>query len=65
MQTPATDDVGQEVVEASFRVLDRMCRSNEHADYLRTKLDGMQVLSSALEAHKNNDKICKVNISQA
>ena len=40
-----------ETLEASFRLLDRMCRAPEHAEYIRTECNGMQVLSASLESN--------------
>jgi hypothetical protein len=41
------------VLDAAFRLLDRMCRAPEHAEYLRVQCDALQVLSSALETNKD------------
>jgi len=54
------DDDMTESVEASFRLVERLCRSDEHAELLRSKYDAMQVLSTALESNRANDKLCKV-----
>ena len=54
------DDDMTETVEASFRLVERLCRSDEHAELLRSKYDAMQVLSTALESNRANDKLCKV-----
>jgi len=56
---PAKDEASTEVVEASLRMLDRMCRADETAEVIRTKYNGMQALTTALEANKTNDRICK------
>ena len=40
-----------DTLEASFRLLERMARSPDHAEYIRTECNGMQVLSAALEAN--------------
>ena len=58
-QQTAKDDATADVVECSMRMLDRMCRAEDQADFIRTRLDGMAVLSAALEANKSNERICK------
>jgi hypothetical protein len=40
-----------DTLEASFRLLERMARSPDHAEYIRTECKGMEVLSAALEAN--------------
>jgi len=55
----ARDDAGTAAAECSLRMLERMCRSEEQAEYLRSRCDGMLVLSTALEANKANDRVCK------
>lgn len=48
-----------DVLESSFRLLERMCRATEHAEYIRNECNGMQVLSSALET-VTNERLTKV-----
>lgn len=48
-----------DTLEASFRLLERLCRAPEHAEYLRNECNGMQVLSSALESNVS-EKVTKV-----
>ncbi len=40
------DAAMSEAVETSFRLIDRLCRSDEHAELLRSKMDAMQVCAS-------------------
>jgi hypothetical protein len=37
------EDPMGETVETSFRILERLCRSDEHAEHLRSKMDALQV----------------------
>lgn len=48
------------MIETSFRLLERMTRNPAHADFIRDSCNGMQALSTALEVHARNDRICKV-----
>jgi len=57
--TPAVDTDATESVEASLRMLERMCRQEEQADYIRTKLGGMESLTAALEVNRTNERVCK------
>jgi hypothetical protein len=54
-----TDGTEVLMVEACFRLMDRMSRSTEHSAYIREKCDGMQVLSQSLEIHSKNERLCK------
>ena len=54
------DDDMAETVESSFRLVERLTRSEEHAELLRTKHDAMQVLSTAIENNRSNERMCKV-----
>eukprot|EP01138_Halocafeteria_seosinensis_P014727 gb/GECG01015034.1/.p1 GENE.gb/GECG01015034.1/~~gb/GECG01015034.1/.p1 ORF type:complete len:2451 (+),score=419.39 gb/GECG01015034.1/:1-7353(+) len=47
------------MVEGSFRLLDRLCRHKEHAEYIRERCDGLGALSQALETQAGDEKICK------
>jgi hypothetical protein len=48
-----------DTLEASFRLLERVCRTTEHAEYVRNECNGMQVLSSALE-NSSIERITKI-----
>ena len=56
----SSDNVQVIMVETSFRLLERMTRSADHADFIRESCDGMKALSSALEVHSKNERLCKV-----
>ena len=47
-------------VESTFRLLDRICRSGDHAGFLRDECRGMELVSEALEVHEPNTKVCKI-----
>ncbi|KAA0148584.1 hypothetical protein FNF31_07374 [Cafeteria roenbergensis] len=58
--TSGSEEVQSLMVEASFRLLDRMTRSKEHAEFIRESCDGMGSLSAALEVHSKNDRLCNL-----
>ena len=49
-----------DVLEASFRLLERMARAPEHAEYIRTSCDGLRVLSNALETNSTESRVTKI-----
>lgn len=55
-----SDQVQSLMVEASFRLLERMTRSKEHAEFIRESCDGMGSLSAALEVHNKNERLCNL-----
>jgi hypothetical protein len=50
LQPAKGEELKQETVEASFRLLERLCRSDEHAELLRSKMDALQVSGGRIRA---------------
>ena len=47
------------MVECSIRMLDRICRHKEHAEYIEENYNGLSVISDSLETYSSNEKVVK------